>query len=321
MTKIDNNFGNAGFINKENRSKERTPGGKAFGDFMSVGDDDLRRNSSTDFETESENESRYEERGQSFNPFGSIFGRQGSSKDNQSTGQDNNNDSEQPRQTSSRPEHDSDERNERKVAHKPKRPIAKGEDFDEDFNKDEKMKLSETQPYPMPAFQVPMQVERINFTAPVEKTSPVVAPQMIDQIVQEVRLGINAQGAIEFQFDLKSEVFDGLKLKISTKDGQVSASFIAENVHVKDAIDQGAQELIQALRDKGLEVSNFQVSVGADSSGGGQQGQQQQGQQQGSYQEGYRSSGFGEVSSGSSATTSNNSSSSSVDQTNTKYTI
>src|SRR5262249_21600237 len=136
-----------------------------------------------------------------------------------------------------------------------------------------------SQPAPLPAFQVPMQVDRIAFTAPVEKTAPVIHTEMIDQIVKDVRLGINSMGAAEFQFDLKSDVLEGLKLKISTKDGRVSASFIAENVHVKDAIDQSAQDLIKALAARGLEVADLHVSIGADSGGGSDR--QDRGQSQG----------------------------------------
>lgn len=164
---------------------------------------------------------------------------------------------------------------------------------------------------PLAPFQVPM-IERVPVVKEVMPTpGTVIQPQILDQIVQEVRLGINATGAAEFQFDLRSDVLDGLKLKISTQDGKVVAYFIAENVHVKDVIDQGAQELVQALQQRGLEVAELQVSVGADAGGGS-------GEQQREQQQPFASSGSGQSVSGKAETAP------SVGpkvNTNTRYTI
>ncbi|KAF0248624.1 MAG: hypothetical protein FD167_1981, partial [bacterium] len=125
-----------------------------------------------------------------------------------------------------------------KAQHKP--------DFDKpDFDKSAKFQEGEEPEKlkelikidPLPSFQVPMQIDRVFSPTPIQPTT-VIPTQVMEDIVQDVRLGVNEMGAAEFQFDLKSDTLDGLKLKISTQDGQVYATFIAENVHVKDTIDQ-----------------------------------------------------------------------------------
>jgi flagellar hook-length control protein FliK len=142
--------------------------------------------------------------------------------------------------------------------------------FDQQLTEQPAAKLKD----PLAPFSVPLLVDRLPLPnlLPIEKpaSTTAVRAEMIEQIVQEVRLGINETGAAEFQFDLKSEVLAGLKLKISTQDGQISATFIAENVHIKDTLDQSAPELIQALQDRGLAVANVQVAVGSDAGSGNQ---------------------------------------------------
>lgn len=284
--KIDNSFG-AGSSNFNNQSKtrEKTPTSRNFGEFISVDDDEIN----------AQTESAGEKEESSSNSFGSLFGNFRSSGNDSSESEDLDTDNNNSKRASNnfRPEQDDDKPG-HKHTHKVKPKFAK--EFDKFGEQEEKKEIKQNDP--LPAFQVPMQVDRMPMmpqVAAVEKAAPVVPPQMMEQIVQDVRLGINAQGLAEFQFDLKSDVLEGLKLKISTKDGQVSATFIAENIHVKEAIDQGAQELIQALQDRGLEVANLQVNVGSDSSGGqgsnqsggGQQDQQQQRQSYSSQGDGY----------------------------------
>lgn len=253
MSKIDNTFGPGGqFSFQKPRQSNPT---RAFGELMNVDSEESQATHS---------QAQVDERDAApYTPFGSFFGRveRDDSTENRPTER-----RVESRQTT-KPE---TEEEPSKPGYRPKRPLGRHYEFEKDpFQKEEELHLdsSLTQPNPLTPFQVPMQIDRMPVVAETQSASPVIQPQMLDQIVQDVRIGINAMGAAEFQFDLKSDVLDGLKLKISTQDGKVTASFIAENVHVKDAIDQGTQELIQALQQRGLEVAEVQVSVGADTSG------------------------------------------------------
>jgi len=277
--KIDNTFGagSAYTSNTEKQPRERASNSKAFGDFLAVDERD-------EYRSQAEGSSEGSDEGETVNtregasPFSPVFRSLGSSRDDDN---DERNDSgsntakPSTNRTDSRSRSDDENKPDKKAQQKAKY-VGKDEEIQQPKQK-EKLK-DPAQHNPLPAFHVPMQVDGIRGPIQVEKSAPVMPTKMIDQIVQEVRLGINALGEAEFQFDLKSDVLEGLKLKISSKDGRVSAAFIAENVHVKDTIDKSAQELIKALQMRGLEVANFQVSVGADTSGSGQ-GQQQEQQQ------------------------------------------
>jgi len=263
--------------------KEKAAATKQFGEFIVEDQDD---------DINPQAQSSEEDLGGLADDLGTIFGFGSSSSGR-------NNDSGSSRSNSSRPRPDDrnvsepetdDRKPANKIKQKPKVEFDKFAAFGEE--QPQKLKDEEIKVNPLAAFSVPAPIERSFSPAPIQPTSTVIPPQMMEQIVQDVRLGINELGVAEFQFDLKSDALDGLKLKISTKDGQVYATFIAENVHVKDNIDQGAQELIKALQDKGLEVASFQVSVGADSGGnsgfgGSNQGDsnQQQNQRRQSYSE------------------------------------
>lgn len=269
-SKVNSSYGANNAYGQSETKKDRVSTGKSFGDFY-AGDqeDDLdpQGHSQEELETASDG-------------LSSIFGSFGSSR---STNNDDDRTNPSRSRTNNRSNVQHSEKDDHKVnhKHKAKPEFEKFSKFDENEEPEKLKEIAKTDP--MPAFQVPMQIDRVFAPMPVQTTSAVIPTQMMEQIVQDVRLGINEMGLAEFQFDLKSDTLDGLKLKISTKDGQVYATFIAENVHVKETIDQGAQELVKALQDKGLQVVNLQVSVGADSgnsSGGNQGGFSQSGQGQ-----------------------------------------
>lgn len=254
MSKIDNTFGPGSQFGLDKQKPRQSTPSRAFGELLGKVDSEDAHSTHTPVE---ETEAPY-------SPFSSFFNQPSRPSESEP-------ERTEPRAESRRPEAKTEEETS-KPGYRPKRPLGRHYEFEKDpLEKKEELRFSDSslvQPNPLAPFQVPMQIDRMPAVAETQAPTPIIQPQMIDQIVQDVRIGINAMGAAEFQFDLKSEVLDGLKLKISTQDGKVVASFIAENVHVKETIDQGAQELIQALQQRGLEVAEIQVSVGADTSGG-----------------------------------------------------
>jgi hypothetical protein len=129
-----------------------------------------------------------------------------------------------------------------------------------------------------PALVKPMDVKR---AAPVEagtRVEGLIAKDKIDQIVESCRVGVNRAGATEMQFDLKSEVLGGLTLKVSTIEGRVYATFLADQPGVKDLVDLNAQQLEKALRDKGLGIGEIKTEMkhgllpDEQQRGGGQEG-------------------------------------------------
>jgi flagellar hook-length control protein FliK len=307
MSKIHGSYGANNVSSQSETKKDKVSTGKSFGNFY-IGDQEE--------DLDPQAQSQEEDLGGISDDLGYIFGNFGSSRDNYDS--DNRSNTSRPR-TNPRTNTKEVEKEDQKATNKPKHK-AEFEKFSQFGEQEEPEKLKEvTKTDPLAPFQIPaMQVDRVFTPAPVQ-TAPLVPPQMVEQIVQDVRLGVNEMGVAEFQFDLKSDALDGLKLKISTKDGQVYATFIAENVHVKDTIDQGAQELVKALQDRGLQVANLQVSIGADSSSSGGQGgfSQGQGNQGQSDQQNQRYRGYTYADSSSS----NSDSSADISTTNTDYTV
>jgi len=303
-SKVNGSYGANNAFGQSETKKDRVSTGKSFGEFY-VGDQEE--------DLDPQAQSGEEDLGGLSDDLGSIFGGFGSSRDNYDS--DDRSTSSRPRTNRSNNQHNNVEKDEHKQKQKIKPEFDK---FSKLGQSEEPEKLKEiVKAEPLPSFQVPMQIDRVFTPAPVQ-TAPMIPSQMMEQIVQDVRLGVNEMGVAEFQFDLKSDALEGLKLKISTKDGQVYATFIAENVHVKETIDQGAQELIQALQDKGLQVANLQVSVGTDSGGtnsGGQGGNQSGQGQSGQQNQQYRGYSYAESSS------SNNSNNIDINTTNTDYTV
>ncbi len=131
-----------------------------------------------------------------------------------------------------------------------------------------------------PALAKPMDVKRP--TGGVEAASRVeglIAKEKIDQIVDKVRIGVNRAGATEMQFDLKSDKLGGLTLKVSTVEGRVYATFLADQPGVKDIVDLNAAALEKALRDRGLAIGEIKTEMRHGLLPDEQQRGQQQGQE------------------------------------------
>jgi len=111
--------------------------------------------------------------------------------------------------------------------------------------------------------------------APTSTTQPgpvdnILSPQIIDKIVQQVRVGVNEVGNTEFQFDLKSDILGGLKLKVnSSQEGKISISFTTESIEAKNIIEANISNLEKSLQERGLpEVAVFVGSGGESGSRG-----------------------------------------------------
>ncbi len=99
----------------------------------------------------------------------------------------------------------------------------------------------------------------------VGRTLP--ASEVLNEIVKEVRFGQNELGLPEFQFDFQSSVLEGLKLKISTEGDTVRATFIAQSEGIGEIIKENSSDLATALKTKGLNLAELNVSIGGGGAG------------------------------------------------------
>lgn len=86
-----------------------------------------------------------------------------------------------------------------------------------------------------------------------------IPTEMLDKIVDQARVGVNAAGSPEFQFDLKGDVLGGMKMRMSMEEGQLKAIFVAENPEIRKFIDGNLQDLRRHLEDRGIHIRDLEV--------------------------------------------------------------
>jgi flagellar hook-length control protein FliK len=99
-------------------------------------------------------------------------------------------------------------------------------------------------------------------------------PELVKRIVESVRVGQNRVGATEMQIGLKSTVFEGMNLKVSSQDGIVNVIMEVEQIAAKDQLEAEIAKLQDQLEAKGLVVGDIEVQLSdsGSSSFGSRQG-------------------------------------------------
>jgi len=85
---------------------------------------------------------------------------------------------------------------------------------------------------------------------------------IIDQIVEKMKVEIKGDATAEIRISLKPENLGDVSLKIATQNGIVTAQFTAENQRVKEALEAGFNNLKDALQEQGVAISELNVTVG-----------------------------------------------------------
>ena len=92
--------------------------------------------------------------------------------------------------------------------------------------------------------------------APMGKALP---KKVIDEVVQAVRVGVNRAGDKEVQLDLKSNVLEGLRIKVSVHDNKVMTVLEVSSYSVKNTLETHMSELRQALEQKGITMAQVDI--------------------------------------------------------------
>jgi hypothetical protein len=109
-----------------------------------------------------------------------------------------------------------------------------------------------------PALMAPMAVAKTKEASGSERLRK-VANELAQKIVDKVRIGTNAAGNSEFQIDLKSDVLAGLSVKVSAKNGKISAVFSGSDKDVLKMIEEQGEALKAALGQRGLTLEDFKT--------------------------------------------------------------
>ncbi|MBN2430367.1 MAG: flagellar hook-length control protein FliK [Acidobacteria bacterium] len=100
--------------------------------------------------------------------------------------------------------------------------------------------------------------------------------KVIDEVVQAVRVGVNRAGDKEVQFDLKSDVMDGMRVRVSMHEGKVMTVLEITTLEAKNLLESNLGELRHALMQKGLDVAQVNVQFKEQPPQGRQEGSSQQ---------------------------------------------
>jgi len=112
------------------------------------------------------------------------------------------------------------------------------------------------------------------------RTDATLPRKVIDEVVQAVRVGVNRAGDKELQFDLKSNVMDGMTIRVSIHDNRVVTILEATSRDVRDKLEAHVGELMHTLTQKGLQVASVEVQYKEPPKQQDQQSREQQQQQQ-----------------------------------------
>ena len=111
-----------------------------------------------------------------------------------------------------------------------------------------------------PALMAPVPVAKPKSTSGSERLRA-IASEIAQKIVEQVRVGTNAAGNAEFQIDLRGDVLNGLSIKVSSKNGKISAVFSGKDRDVLKMIEEQREGLKSALSGRGLSLESLKVEA------------------------------------------------------------
>jgi len=84
--------------------------------------------------------------------------------------------------------------------------------------------------------------------------------QVLNKIVQYVRVGINTKGEKEIQMELHERIFRGLKLRVIARGGKVGVIFGTSDRKGREILEKNRDGIFRALKDKGIEVDDIEIT-------------------------------------------------------------
>lgn len=111
-----------------------------------------------------------------------------------------------------------------------------------------------------PALMAPVPVAKPKDMAGSERLRA-MASEIAQKIVERVRVGTNAAGLAEFQIDLRGDVLSGLSIKVSARNGKISATFSGTNRDVLKMLEEQSEGLRTALGGRGLKLENVRFEA------------------------------------------------------------
>ena len=87
-----------------------------------------------------------------------------------------------------------------------------------------------------------------------------MSQEVLDKMVQYVRMGVNTKGEKEIQIELNERMLRGLKLRVIARGGRVTVMFKTNDAAGIKALEYNKNKLKKSLEEKGIEVEEILVS-------------------------------------------------------------
>jgi hypothetical protein len=111
-----------------------------------------------------------------------------------------------------------------------------------------------------PALMAPPPVAQKKDTSGSDRLRKIAA-ELAQKIVEQVRVGKNSAGRMEFQIDLKSDVLAGLSVKVSSHNGKIKATFTGSDAKVLKMLEEHREALKSALGARGLTLEDLKIEA------------------------------------------------------------
>lgn len=94
---------------------------------------------------------------------------------------------------------------------------------------------------------------------------PIVHTTDLNSIVTACQVQLAANGQKEVTLELSHSMLEGLRVKLTSNGaGRITADFLTANEGIKTMLDGRSLELIELLRSRGINLTEFKSSVAAD---------------------------------------------------------
>lgn len=87
-----------------------------------------------------------------------------------------------------------------------------------------------------------------------------LSQQILNKLVQFVRIGINRKGEKEIQIELHERIFRGLKLRVIARGGNVGILFRTSDPKGRKTLEDNKEQLQDALAKKGIKIDEIMIS-------------------------------------------------------------
>lgn len=97
-------------------------------------------------------------------------------------------------------------------------------------------------------------------TKPSAAQEAALTQQVLNKLVQYVRMGINRAGEKEIQVDLHEKIFRGLKLRVTSRGGKVDVHFRTADAKGRAIFKKQSSAIRAALASKGIDVAEITIT-------------------------------------------------------------